>query len=157
MTLPAAAQRVQDALDAQATGLTVVEMPDSTRTAVEAANACGCEIGQIAKSMLFRTKNTDRPILIIASGTNRVNEWRVGRAIGEEIARADAAFVREATGYAIGGVPPLGHSARIATYLDEDLWRFETIWAAGGTPRAVFQAAPDALAELTGGQVICVT
>ena len=153
MTLPAAAQRVQDALDAQATGLTVVEMPDSTRTAVEAANACGCEIGQIAKSMLFRTKNTDRPIMVIASGTNRVNERRVGRAVGEKIARADAAFVREKTGFAIGGVPPVGHDVPPIVVIDRDLNAHGEIWAAAGTPFAVFRLEPETLVRITQGTV----
>ncbi len=157
MTLPQAAQRVQAALDAKELGLKVIEMPDSTRTAAEAAAACGCHIGQIAKSLLFRTRETDRPILVIASGNNRVHERRVGRIVGEKIGRADADFVRAKTGFAIGGVPPTGHVKAITTLLDQDLWRFNAIWAAAGTPNTVFQATPDVLAALTGGRIIDVT
>ena len=153
MTLPSAAQRVQVVLDEAGHGLTVVEMPDSTRTAEEAAAACGCEVGQIAKSLLFKTRKTQRPLLVVASGTNRVNERQVGQLLGEKIGRADADFVRAETGFAIGGVPPVGHKQPIATILDEDLWRFDTIWAAAGTPRCVFQVAPDVLSAITGGQV----
>ncbi len=157
MTLPKAAQRVQAVLDACDLGLTVVEMPASTRTAEEAANACGCQVSQIAKSLLFRALGTGRPILVIASGTNRVSERRLGEAAGEKIGRADPDFVRRSTGFAIGGVPPIGHAQTVATFLDEDLWRFDTVWAAAGTPRTVFQTTPDVLAKLTGGQIIRVT
>ena len=157
MALPRAAQRVQAALDAKDLGLEVVEMPDSTRTAAEAAAACGCGIGQIAKSLLFRTRQTARPILVIASGINRVNERRVGRIIGEKIGCGDADFVRATTGFAIGGVPPTGHPQAIATLLDRDLWQFDTIWAAAGTSRTVFQTTPKVLAALTGAQIVQVT
>lgn len=157
MTLPSAAQRVQAALEAVGDGLKVVEMPDSTRTAVDAAAACGCSVGQIAKSLVFRTRETGRPLLVIASGPNRVNEKRVGQLLGEKIGRADADFVRAETGFAIGGVPPVGHSQKITTIVDEDLLQFDTIWAAAGTPRCVFQVTPQVLAAATGGQVARIT
>lgn len=131
----------------------VLEFDASTRTAAEAAAAIGCELAQIAKSLLFRTRETGRPALIVASGVNRVDEKKVAALIGERIGRADADFVREATGFAIGGVPPLGHAKAPITLIDEALLRFEAIWAAAGTPNAVFRLTPSELVELTGGRV----
>ena len=157
MALPESAQRVQDALTAAGFDNTVVEMPASTRTAAEAAAAGGCGVGQIAKSLIFRGTTSGRAYLIIVSGTNRVNEAAVGRLLGEPLARADAALVREATGFAIGGVPPLGHATDLTTLLDRDLATHDVIWAAAGTPRAVFQLTPDALARMTGGRTVDVT
>jgi prolyl-tRNA editing enzyme YbaK/EbsC (Cys-tRNA(Pro) deacylase) len=154
--LPRSAQKVQAALDAFGLALAVTHMPASTRTAQEAADALGCATAQIAKSLIFRGAATGRPILIIASGANRVNEKAVGRLIGEKLARADADFAQEQTGYAIGGIPPVGHIAPIATYIDEDLLRYDAIWAAAGTPRAVFALTPDILKTITGGTVIPV-
>jgi len=154
--LPKSAQKVQDALDAFGLSLTVILMPDSTRTAQEAADALHCTVAQIAKSLIFRGTVSGRPILIIASGANRVNEKAVGRLIGEKLARADADFVQKQTGYAIGGIPPVGHVAPIATYIDEDLLQYDEIWAAAGTPHAVFALTPDILKTMTGGEVISV-
>jgi prolyl-tRNA editing enzyme YbaK/EbsC (Cys-tRNA(Pro) deacylase) len=153
MALPAAAQRVQDHLATIDPALTVQEMPDSTRTAEEAAAACGCTVSQIAKSIIFRGKQSGRPILVIASGVNRVDEKKVRDAIGEKPGRADADFVRGKTGFTIGGVPPVAHTEPPIVLIDQDLLVFDQIWAAGGTPRAVFAVAPDRLAGLTGGQV----
>ena len=151
--LPAAAQRVQDHLAAIDPALTVQVMPDSTRTAEEAAAACGCTVAQIAKSIIFRGKQSDRPILVIASGVNRVDEKKVRDLAGEKPGRADADFVREKTGFAIGGVPPVAHAEPPIVLIDEDLLAFDEIWAAGGTPMAVFSLDPGKLARLTGGQV----
>jgi prolyl-tRNA editing enzyme YbaK/EbsC (Cys-tRNA(Pro) deacylase) len=120
-----------------------------TRSAAEAADAVGCELGQIAKSVLFRSGRTGRPILVVTSGANRVHEAALAGLIGEPIERADPDFVRQATGFAIGGVPPLGHAAPITTYFDEDLLRFPTIWAAAGTPHALFEIEPDVLCRLS--------
>jgi len=131
----------------------VLEFETSTRTAAEAAAAIGCAVGQIAKSLIFRAVDSGRPVLAIASGSVRVDEARLSELLGENIGRADAAFVREQTGYAIGGVPPLGHSADSAIFIDETLLTFDTIWAAGGTPNAVFRLKPDDLVRLTGGTV----
>ena len=131
----------------------VLEFETSTRTAAEAAAAIGCTVGQIAKSLIFRAVDSGRPVLAIASGSVRVDEARLSEVLGENIGRADAAFVREQTGYAIGGVPPLGHSADSAIFIDETLLTFDTIWAAGGTPNAVFRLKPDDLVRLTGGTV----
>ena len=146
--------RVQQALEAAGLTARVVEMPQTTRTAADAAKAIGCEVAQIAKSLVFRVG--DDPLLVIASGTNRVNEAALASAIGAAITKADAEFVRERTGFAIGGVPPVGHRTAIRTLIDEDLLRFERIWAAAGTPNAVFELSPAELPRITGGLVIRV-
>lgn len=152
--LNASAQKVQDALDARGyTHCRVVEMPDSTRTAAEAAAAIGCTVAQIAKSLVFRGARSGAPVLVIASGTNRVDPQRLAALIGEPVEKPDADYVRERTGFVIGGVPPLGHSEPIRTFIDRDLLAFEEIWAAAGTPRAVFRLTPDDLVSMTGGEV----
>jgi len=152
-SLPASAQRVQDALAAKGFDLTVVEMPASTRTSEEAAAAVGCTVGQIAKSIIFRAKQSDRPVLVIACGSNRVDEKKVKALLGEKIGRADADFVRERTGFAIGGVSPAGLNENFPIFIDRDLMAFEEIWAAAGTPNAVFRLTPDQLVAVTGGTV----
>jgi prolyl-tRNA editing enzyme YbaK/EbsC (Cys-tRNA(Pro) deacylase) len=131
----------------------VLEFDAPTRTAAEAAAAIGCEVAQIAKSLLFRAATSGRPVLVIASGPNRVDEARVAALIGEPIGRADAAFVREKSGFAIGGVPPVGHATPPEVLIDETLLRLDTLWAAAGTPNAVFRLTPDELVSLTGGKV----
>lgn len=141
----ARALRVQEILGG---AFTVVEFEASTRTAADAAAAVGCEVGQIAKSLVFRAES-GRPVLVVASGANRVDEAKVARFVGEPIGRADAAFVRETTGYPIGGVAPIGHASDAEVLLDEDLQAFEAIWASGGTPNAVFRLTPADLARLT--------
>lgn len=130
----------------------VLEFDASTRTADEAAAAIGCTVGQIAKSLVFRAADTGEPVLVVASGASRVDEKAVGRLIGQRIGRADAAFVREATGFAIGGVPPVGHATAPIVILDEGLFAFTEIWAAAGTPNAVFKLTPADLLKLTGGR-----
>jgi len=132
----------------------VRELPASTRTALEAAQAVGCQVGQIAKSLVFRAKRTARPILVIASGANRVDEGRMAQYVGEPLEKADAAFVRQHTGFVIGGVPPVGHAEPLPTFIDEDLLQYEEIWAAAGTPNAVFPLTPSDLVRITGGQVV---
>jgi prolyl-tRNA editing enzyme YbaK/EbsC (Cys-tRNA(Pro) deacylase) len=156
-SLSASAQRVQDALTALGLPCRVVELPASTRTAQEAADAVGCVVGQIVKSLVFCGARTDIPILVLASGANRVNEARLGDLVGEPIAKADAAFVRAHTGFAIGGVAPLGHPAPLRTYIDADLLQYAEIWAAAGTPNAVFALRPTDLETITGGQVVTIT
>ncbi|HET9221689.1 MAG TPA: YbaK/EbsC family protein [Roseiflexaceae bacterium] len=156
-SLSASAQRVQDALTALGLPCRVVELPGSTRTAQEAADAVGCTVGQIVKSLIFRGARTDTPILVLASGANRVDERRLGELAGEPIAKADAAFVRAHTGFAIGGVAPLGHPAPLKTYIDADLLQYTEIWAAAGTPNAVFALTPADLEAMTKGQVLRVT
>lgn len=154
--LPSSAQKVQNALQARGFSCSVVELPDSTRTAKEAAQAIGCGVEQIVKSLIFRGKQSNKPILVVASGTNRVNEKRLGELAGEPIGKADADFVRQHTGFAVGGVPPIGHNEPIVTFIDEDLLQYEEIWAAAGTPFAVFRLTPADLKTMTGGQVTLI-
>jgi prolyl-tRNA editing enzyme YbaK/EbsC (Cys-tRNA(Pro) deacylase) len=156
-SLGPSAQKVQEALRALGFEYTVIESAQPSRTSAEAARLVGCEVGQIAKSLVFRTAQTGRPVLVIASGANRVNEWRIGVLLKEVLEKAPAAFVREVTGYAIGGIPPVGHARPIDTFIDEDLLQFEQIWAAAGTPNALFRLAPADLVAMTGGRVIKVT
>ena len=154
--LPAAARQVQDAADRLGLAVTIREMPDSTRTAAEAATACGCTVGQIIKSLIFKGKESGRPYLLLVSGDNRVNEKAVAETIGEAIVRPDADFVRTATGFAIGGIPPFGHMVKLATYFDQDLLQYETVWAAAGTPRTVFAVDPGRLRTVLEAAVIRV-
>jgi len=152
--LSASAQKVQDALSARGMTLQVVELPGSTRTAQEAAQAIGCDVGQIVKSLVFKGKRSARPVLVIASGRNRVDERKIEALIEEPLGKADADFVRQQTGFVIGGVPPVGHSQPLLTYVDADLLEYTEIWAAAGTPHAVFRLTPQELCELTGGEVL---
>lgn len=152
--LSSSALKVQQALEALGLSLQVIEMPESTRTAQEAARAVGCQVGQIVKSLVFKTKRSRRPILVVASGQNRVNEKKLEALLEEPLGKADADFVRQHTGFAIGGVPPVGHTEPIETFVDEDLLQYETIWAAAGTPKAVFRLTPNELVEITGGEVV---
>ena len=154
--LSPSARRVQEALAARGFALQVVEYPATTRTAAEAAAAIGCEVAQIAKSLVFRTKADKRPVLVIASGTNRVNEKRIRDLLGEAIEKADADYVRERTGFAIGGVAPVGHREPPIVVIDQDLLAFDAIWAAAGTPNAVFRLNPADLPALTGGRVAAI-
>lgn len=156
MTTPLSpsAQKVQQALQALGVTLQVVELPDSTRTAIEAAQAVGCQVGQIVKSLVFKTKRSQRALLVIASGSNRVDEKLIEARIGEPLGKADAEFVRQQTGFAIGGVPPLGHASPLLTFIDQDLLQYERVWAAAGTPHAVFELNPADLARMTGGEII---
>lgn len=147
------ARRVQEALAAAGFDFQVREFPASTRTSAEAAAAIGCAVAQIAKSLIFRARDSGRPVLVIASGVNRVDEKAVGRLLGEKLERADAEFVRARTGFAIGGVPPVGHREPPAVFIDADLLALGEVWAAAGTPNAVFRLAPQDLVTLTGGEV----
>jgi len=151
-SLKASARRVQEALAARGFAFEVTEFPESTRTSAEAAAAVGCAVGQIAKSLVFRGRESGEAVLIIASGANRVDPAKAEALLGEAIERADAGFVRAATGFAIGGVPPLGHDRPLVTLIDEDLLAFEEIWAAAGTPNAVFRLSPLDLCQLTAGR-----
>ena len=150
------AQRVQEALAAPGLPCQVVELPASTRTAQEAAQAIGCSVAQIVKSLIFRGSRTGKPILVLASGVNRVDEKKLGELAGEPVGKADADFVRQQTGFAIGGVPPVGHAAPIETYIDADLLQHEEIWAAAGTPRAVFRLKPQDLPKMSQGSLASI-
>ncbi len=154
--LPPAAERVQAAANALGLAVTVTLMPASTRTAEDAAAACGCTVGQIVKSLIFKGKTSGTPLLFLVSGTNRVNEKGVASWLGEAITRPDADFVRAATGFAIGGIPPLGHTTPLATHFDEDLLQYGTVWAAAGTPNAVFEVDPATLREAVAARVVTV-
>ena len=146
-------ERVKQSLERLGATCEVSELPASTRSAAEAAAAIGCDVEQIAKSIVFRGGTTDRPILVIAGGRDRISEDKVQAALAEPISKADADFVRRRTGFAIGGVPPVGHSEDITTLIDESLSRFETVWAAAGTPHAVFKTTFAELTAWTGGRV----
>ncbi len=155
--LSASAQKVQDALAELGFSQQVIELPASTRTALDAAQAVGCQVGQIVKSLVFRALKSDRPILVIASGSNRVNEGAIARQISEPLGKAEASFVRERTGFVIGGVPPLGHLETLETFIDQDLMQYSRIWAAAGTPNAIFELSPENLVPMTGGKLIKIT
>ena len=157
MPLSKSADKVQTAIQGAGMQLVVVELPDSTRTATEAAQAIGCLVGQIAKSIVFQAVTHQRPILVIASGTNRVNEAVIAEHIGEQISKANADFVQQHTGFVIGGVPPVGHNEPLETFIDQDLLQYQEIWAAAGTPHAVFRLTPGDLLRLTSGVVLKVT
>ena len=154
--LKPAAQRVQAALQQMGLDAQVRHMPASTRTAQEAANACGCQVGQIVKSLIYRGTGSGKPYLLLVSGANRVDEKVAADQIGEPLGRADAQFVRQATGFAIGGIPPLGHTTPVTTFIDEALLNYEVVWAAAGTPDAVFPIAPGRLAQAVGARPISV-
>ncbi len=151
--LSPSAQKVQDQIKSLGFDYTVIEHAESTRTAQEAAERAGCELGQIVKSLIFKGKSTDKPILVLTSGANRVDEKRISQYAGEAITRADADFVRAVTGFAIGGVPPVGHPYKMETYLDEDFLQYPTVWAAAGTPNAIFELRTSDLQKMTGARV----
>lgn len=155
-TLSPSAQKVQDQIKSLGFDYTVIEHEESTRTAQEAADRAGCELGQIVKSLIFKGRDSGKPILVLTSGANRVDEKRISEHAGEAISRPDADFVRAVTGFAIGGVPPLGHTQKIETFIDEDFLHYETIWAAAGTPNAIFELKTPDLQKMTGGKIIRV-
>src|SRR3954462_9366793 len=158
--LPRGARRVRDALIALGLPADIHRLADSTRTAPEAAAAVGCDLGAIVKSLVMRGAASGAPLLVLVSGANRADEALVSAAAGEAIERPDAGYVREVTGYSIGGIPPggrpppVGHPAPVRTLLDEDLLRYETVWAAAGHPHAVFPIAPATLVSATGATVL---
>ena len=154
--LSASAQRVQDALTALGYSMQVMELPASTRTAVEAAQAVGCDVGQIVKSLIFKGRDSGRPLLILVSGANRVDLEKAAAIFGEALDKADAEFVRQHTGFAIGGVPPVGHAEALDTLIDVDLMQYAQVWAAAGTPNAVFCLSPADLQRVTGGRVVTI-
>ena len=155
--LPAAATRVQAVAETLGLPVRVTIMPAATRTADEAAAACGCAVGQIVKSLIFKGKESGRAYLLLVSGANRVNEEAVGVRLGEAIVRPDADFARSTTGFAIGGIPPFGHATPLVPWLDADLLQYETVWAAAGTPHAVFAVDPNRLRDATRAIIIAVT
>jgi Cys-tRNA(Pro) deacylase len=155
-TLSHSADKFQNLLNSLGYEYQVIEHAESTRTAQEAAERAGCELGQIVKSLIFKGKDSGKPILVLTSGANRVDEKRIREYAQEGIGKADADFVRTITGYAIGGVPPLGHIQKMETYLDEDFLQYKTIWAAAGTPNAIFELKTSDLQKMTNGTIVRV-
>jgi len=155
-SLSPSSQKVQDALRVLGFSNQVMELQSTTRTSAEAAQAVGCRVEQIAKSILFQGKNSHKPILVIASGVNRVNEKKIEEFISEPLGKADADYVRNRTGFVIGGVPPIGHLEKLEIFIDEDLLQYEEIWAAAGNPNAVFKLTPSDLIKMTGGRVVSI-
>ena len=151
--LPPSVQKVQQALRAAGVEAGIVMLADAARTSQQAADALGIEVGQIAKSLVFRAPDSDRAVLVIASGAKRVDEHKVAQLIGEKIGRAAPEFVRERTGYAIGGIPPLGHATPLLVLIDRSLEGYEMVWAAAGHPHSVFPIAPAVLFRVAGGRV----
>ena len=150
------AERVRQALAGLGLMPEIQEFSETTRTSAEAAAAIGCTVAQIAKSVIFRAVGLNRAVLVIASGANRVDEKLVAAALGDRIAKADATFVRDKTGFAIGGVAPVGHTEKPVTLIDEDLLGHAEIWASAGTPNSVFRLTPQDLVTMTGGRVIAI-
>lgn len=148
--------RVRKALRESELDTSVQELPDSTRTASEAAQAVGCEVAQIAKSLVFQGRESGKPYLVITSGSNRVDERKLALLVGEDLQLASPDFVREQSGYSIGGVPPIGHANEIKSFMDKDLLQFELIWAAAGSPHTVFPIDPQRIVDVTGAQVATV-
>ncbi len=154
--LSSSAQKVQNALNTFGPQFEVIEFAESTHTAQEAAARVNCLLGQIVKSVIFKSKETNKGILVLASGVNRVDEKKIGEYCGETIGRADPDFVRVLTGFAIGGVPPVAHPQPVETYIDEDLFQYPLIWSAAGTPNAVFKLSPADLVTITQGKIMPV-
>jgi prolyl-tRNA editing enzyme YbaK/EbsC (Cys-tRNA(Pro) deacylase) len=152
--LTASARRVAASLEELGLSGRVVELPDTTRTAEEAARAIGCRVEQIVKSLVFRGTVTGSPFLVLIGGAHRVDEPRLAELVGEPIAKADASFVREKTGFAIGGVPPVGHAGPLVSLIDTALLEEEVVWAAAGNPHAVFPLTPEELQSATRGRVV---
>lgn len=144
--------RVKAAAEAAGLSVKILHMPDSTRTAAEAAAACGCDVAQIVKSMIFKGRETGALKLLLVSGANQVDLEKAAALVSEPLERADPKEVREITGFAIGGVSPLGHLTPVETWMDETLLSFETVWAAAGAPNAVFEVGATALREATGAK-----
>ncbi|KAA0889776.1 YbaK/EbsC family protein [Oryzomonas rubra] len=150
--LSPSARKVQEALEAAGVPCRVQELAASSRTAAEAAETVGCDVAQIVKSLVFKGAHSGNPVLALVSGKNRVNEALLAAACGEPVGKADAAFVRERTGFAIGGIPPLGHLEQLCPVIDRDLLEYPEVWAAAGTPHALFRITPADLLAVTGGR-----
>lgn len=151
------ANQVQTSLREKGFDFIVKELPASTRSAQEAADSIGCSVGEIAKSIIFRTIKSQQPVLVIASGTNRIDTRLIESELGEAVEQPDGKWVKTTLGFAIGGVPPIGYQTEFPVFIDQDLLQYETIWAAAGTPNAVFCLMAKDLPNLTGGRVIGVS
>ena len=148
--------RVREALEVRGLTPRVVELDQTARSAADAAQALGCRVEQIVKSLVFRGGRTGKPVLVLASGPNRVDEARISEMISEPVEKADAAYVREKTGFFIGGVPPVGHAEEPETFVDEDLLDEEEVWASAGHTHAVFGLSPVDLLRVTSGRVVAI-
>lgn len=146
--------RVRAALETAGMSPLIIELPGAARTAQAAATFLGCDVGQIANSLVFRAERSDGAVLVMSSGARRVDTARLAATIGEPVGKADAAFVRERTGFAIGGVPPVGHTARIASYVERSLAEYREIWAAAGHPHTVFRLSYEELLRITDGRAV---
>lgn len=151
--LPESARRVQDCLDELGVECRVLIMPGSTRTAQDAADAAGCRLGQIAKALVFMGRKSQKPALVLASGKNRVDPQKLSQMTGEPMTMAKPDWVKQNIGFAIGGVPPVGHDMPLDTFIDSDLMEYERVWAAAGTPHAIFELTPQELVRISNGQV----
>ena len=147
-------QRVLDAASKHGLDITILEMPESTRTAQEAADACDCEVDRIVKSLIFEAANSGKLALFLVSGVNQADPASLEKALGETVQRADPKKIREVTGFAIGGVAPIGHIAPIAAWIDSHLLSFDTVWAAAGAPNSVFNVNPKDLMRACGAELI---
>ena len=155
-TLKKSAHAIQEALSNAGLECQVKELPSSARTAKEAARAIGCTVAEIAKSIVFIASASSHPLLVIASGVNRIDEKRIAHHLHQEVQIATPEFVRRTTGYAIGGVPPCAHAREMEIFIDKDLLELREIWAAAGTPNAVFHITPEELVKLTEAKIIAV-
>lgn len=149
-------ERIKEILKSFKIPIDFREFTQSTKTSQEAADAIGCKVEQIGKSIVFRGKASGKAYLVIASGKNRVNEKKLSEIVGEPIEKGDANFVKERTGFVVGGVPPFGHKESLETYIDKELFSFQEIWCAGGTPHSVFKIKPEELLKITKGVIISV-
>ena len=147
-----AVNRFEAWLSSTGFGVTVKEFPEGTRTAVDAARAVGCELGQIVKSLVFVAGG--KPVVALVSGSNRLDEHKLAAVAGTPVAKADAETARAATGYSIGGVPPFGHVTDVPVFMDSDLMRFPVVWAAAGRPDSVFEISPARLRDLSNAEVV---
>ena len=152
--LPPSAARVAEAARRLGLDIAIRVMTETTRTAEEAAAACGTTPAQIVKSLIFEGKESRTPFLFLVSGKNRVDEKAVGARLGEKLTRPDAQRVREITGFAIGGIPPVGHANELTAYIDPDLLTFAEVWAAAGTPNAIFPVEPKKLAAAARAEIL---
>lgn len=150
-------KRVERALDEAGVPAEILEMAEGTRTAAEAAAAAGCEIDQIVKSIIFRGEADGRVVLFLTAGGNQVDPAKASAAAGEALGKADAGLIRAQTGFAIGGVSPVGHISPIRAFFDPRLHEFEVVWAAAGTPRHIFAANPNDIVRLTGAETLDFT
>jgi len=150
------AQKIQNILRGLGFDYKVIEFTESTRTAQEAADRVGCLLGQIVKSLIFKGMTSNKGILVLTSGSNRVDENKIRQYTGQSIGPADPEFVPTVTGFAIGGVPPMGHTQLLDSYIDEDLFQYTDVWAAAGTPNAVFQLPSSELVKISNGKIVRV-